>query len=269
MQVLIINLAEEKARRDFQKVQMQSLGLNFHFVEAVSASSLDPDEDLEYWNSWERSLRLSERACLRSHFELWKCIGAGTEPVLILEDDALLAQETTTLLPEIERLSGVDHVNLETRGRRKLVGRKLFKVGSDGQMRRLYQDRSGSAAYILFPAGARKLVAFAERRAGTADAVICAAYDLMSYQLDPAMAIQLDQCVAFGIPTPVRTSSSIGSEPRPQKQTLRQASRRVGAQLRMLGRQLSVLGLADRRMVKLSPSFQQNFVNRITCAKPE
>ncbi|MEH6773950.1 MAG: glycosyltransferase family 25 protein [Cereibacter changlensis] len=259
MHAFIINLAEEKCRRAFQERQMRRLGLDFTFTVAVPAAGLAAGERARYWGSWQRPLRLTERACLLSHLDLWRRIARGASPVLVLEDDALLAEGVAQVLAGIETLSGVDHVSLETRGRRKLVARAPMMRAGEVRLRRLYQDRSGAAAYVLFPSGARRLIGAVERRAGLSDAVICATRGLTSYQVDPAMAIQLDQCEGLGIEPPLQTVSAIDREPRAKRKTFAQTRRRIAAQLCMLVRRVAVLGRAESRLIQPSAAFGCGF----------
>jgi glycosyl transferase, family 25 len=103
-------------------------------------------------------------------------------------------------------------------------------------IRRLWQDRPGAAAYVLWPAGAEKLLA---RAPGLADAVISSAYNMRSFQADPALAIQIDQCEAHAIVPPIPVSSAILAVHRPSLDglpALKRAAfryRRILAQLRM------------------------------------
>ena len=87
--------------------------------------------------------------------------------------------------------------------------------------------------------GAAALVARADRAAGLADAVICAAYDLRAWQAVPALAIQADQCARWGLAPPPGLESAISIVPRPDLADLPTTEarayrlRRLGAQARM------------------------------------
>src|SRR5690606_24072262 len=131
---------------------------------------------------------------------------------------------------------GLDHVTLEVRGRRKLLGRVERPLADGLRLVRLWQDRTGAAAYVLWPSGAAKLLARAEDRAALADAMICRAYDLSSWQVEPAGAIQLDRCARYGVPVPIGTRSTIDGDGRPAGMPA-QRLRRIASQLRMGWRQ--------------------------------
>ena len=239
----------------FQRTQMEALGLDWERLEAVSTDDLlEPISD-PCWQRWERPMKATEIACLLSHRAAWERVQQADSPHLILEDDALLADETRSFLGKLDLESGIDHVSLEVRGRRKLVGVRYPTL----PMRRLYQDRTGAAAYVLWPSGARHLCTRADRRAGLADAIICGSYALRSWQADPALAVQLDQCDEYGFKAPVRSRSSIAPGVAPQR-TAAHVFRRVSAQLRMGLRHLSLYAVADRCWIPLSPSIRSGVV---------
>ncbi len=89
----------------------------------------------------------SERACFLSHKRLWQRIAHETSASLVLETTYCFPQ-ITKLLDALNTVTDVDYVTLETRARKKLLGR----LAADAvPIRRLYQDRSGAAAYVLCP----------------------------------------------------------------------------------------------------------------------
>ncbi|MEL6532797.1 MAG: hypothetical protein AAFQ06_07125, partial [Pseudomonadota bacterium] len=63
----------------------------------------------------------------------------------------------------------MDHLSLETRGRLKTLG------PAKGGRARLWQDRSGAAAYLLWPDGARRLIRAATAAPGLAAQMIASA----------------------------------------------------------------------------------------------
>ena len=254
MKALVINLDKATERMAFQAAQLQSLGLEFARLPAVTPDTLVPPTSDPYWLGWQRPLREVEKAVMASHVAAWKMVADGQAPHLILEDDALLLPGTATFLALVEPLSDVDHISLETRGRAKLLG----AAHPAAPIARLWQDYTGAAAYVLWPSGARKLLAHATRAPGLADALICAAYDLASWQATPALALQLDQCAAYGIASPIPTQSSVLAQDKPSRAgfTLSQRAafrtRRIAGQLQIAARRLSLLGRASRRQVPLA-----------------
>ncbi|MDF7676940.1 glycosyltransferase family 25 protein [Neisseriaceae bacterium ESL0693] len=255
---LVINLDQSPERLQFQQHQLAELKITMQRLPAMRTIDIT-DRDYEKWsNGWERKMRKAEVACFLSHKKAWQMILQYNQPMLILEDDALLSHQLPAILDSLILKNHIDYVNLETRQRRKLLDNKEVILTSDYAMRRLYQDRNGSAAYVLFPSGAHKLLARTRRQApALADAFLSSAYDLSAWQVCPAAAIQTDQCAAYQLhqvnPFPSTITSANQSKP-PANSRLdywRFKYRRVAAQCRMGWRQCSVLGRATRLHVSV------------------
>lgn len=253
MRALVINLADAAERMAFQTRQLAALGIDHDRLEAIDRRTVAPPPEDPYWTGWERPLRITEMAALCSHRAAWQAIARGDDPVLVLEDDAILMPGTPAFLRTVAPLTGIDHITLETRGRRKLVARRPHPAAP---MRRLYQDRTGAAAYVLWPAGAASLLRRTDRRPALADAAICAARDLSSWQADPALAIQADRCTAHGLTAPFDPGSRIDRVARPARsglplgRRLAYAGRRLAAQLTMAARALRYRPLGRLRDVE-------------------
>ncbi|MDS7597419.1 glycosyltransferase family 25 protein [Agrobacterium tumefaciens] len=254
MRVLIINLPSAKERMAFQAEQMRRLGLEFTRIGAVLADQADAMRSRDYWFTWQRPLRNNEKACMLSHVEAWRFVVAANEPMLILEDDALLSRRLPALLQSLAGRADLDLLNLEVRGKRKLLGREPMRGLSE--VYRLYQSGGGAAAYVLWPAGARKLLADTELRAGLADAVLSAASYLEKYQTTPAYALQLDMCGHYDLPAPLQTVSSIGDGGKPDYNIplylfLRLKRRRVSEQLGLFFGRIFRFFVARRRFIEV------------------
>ena len=232
---LVINLADQVVRMGFMAAQLKQMGLAFARIEAVKSEDASAAKSKTYWQSWERPLKDAERACLLSHMSAWQRVADAGTPMLILEDDAILSTHIPEVLSAANALNGIDHLTFETRCRRKILARKPTGAVAGHGIFRLYQDRSGAAAYLLWPAGATKLLDNASRSAGLADAVICRAYELFSYQLDPAGAVQIDCASNYGITPPIQTHSAISAAPEATGNRREPGfrMRRIGAQLTM------------------------------------
>jgi glycosyl transferase family 25 len=255
MRVLVINLDTQKARLSFQEAQLSLLELEMERIVAIDQTHPDVQSDDVYWDTWQRPLSAPERACLLSHQTAWRIVATACEPCLILEDDAVLSVHTPSILNALAAWTNeVDHVTLEVRNRKKLLANQSIYLNHHAQLKRLFLDRTGAAAYVLWPRGAQRLLKASSQSAGLADAVICAAPDLISYQIVPAAAIQLDQCHLHGISVQIQTSSSIlASQKRLPQKHWRQQLRRIAAQLSMGWKQLKFCTVATRQQVFLSP----------------
>ena len=135
-----------------------------------------------------------------------------------------------------------------------MLGSSDKKIAEVNSILRLYQDRSGAAAYLLWPTGAIKLLAEADNTAGLADAIICRAYNLHSFQIEPACAIQVDRCQAYGLVQPIKARSAVDAgKPMERRQhTLFFRLRSIGAQLRMGLRALRHAYHSERREIQLN-----------------
>lgn len=255
MRILIINMARETERLAFQERQMRALALPFEIFAAITTDTIPSGIKEAYWQTWERPLRPEERACFLSHRTLWQSIVDTDAPALILEDDALLSKKTPDLLKQLGKLgpnpTHFQHLSLEVRNRKKLISiRPHTSLENGANIHRLYQDRSGAAAYILWPSGAKLLLNRIKHKAGLADAIICSTPAFGSYQLNPAYAVQFDKCEFYGIDPPFATSSATNYRSKIRGHSFWQRSRykirRINSQIRMGWRRAVNLGRAKR-----------------------
>jgi glycosyl transferase family 25 len=260
MQALILNMASATDRMGFMAAQMAHFGLPFERIEAVTPDTLEPPADDPVWHRWQRPMRVTEMALCASHMAAWRRIIALDAPCLVLEDDAVLAEALPAFLQNVAGLSGIDHVSLETRSRKKLIARTPHPAAP---MRRLYQDRTGSAAMVIWPDGARKLLQRASMHAAPSDALISSTYSLRSYQAVPALSVQLDQADAYGVPQAIPTRSLIDAVGKPPPEAFdagaRRAfrARRIAAQVRMGWRLLRFAAVARRIHVRPATDWPQ------------
>jgi len=253
MQILIINLANATARRKFQEDQLLSLGLDFEILNAVSTDDISDKIYNDHYFDWQRPLRNVEVACYYSHRSAWQKIIDNNKPALILEDDALLSKHSSDVLESLAGLTDTDFVQLEIRNRKKLIAKEGIKITPQHKLHRLYLDRTGAAGYVLWPTGAKKLIEHENKYGiGLADAHITACYDLVGYQVEPAVIIQLDQCKNYQISPPIETDSHILNQPKPiYENKLFFKFKRIVSQFRMLVRQLNFISQSDRRKITL------------------
>ena len=259
MQVIVISLPVAQERRRFQARQLDELGLEYELSDAVGWQDVDAARGTLAADQWERVLMPTELACFLSHYQAWQKIAEGDRPILVLEDDVLLSSRIPKFLGCAENLKNIDHISLETRLRYKLLGQQV-KIDSEFELARLYQDRTGAAAYILWPRGAAHLLQRAKVcGAALADAFIANDYGLMSYQSIPALAIQSDIAHFYNIVNPLQTESYIQARGRRESYTAngllqwQMKWRRFSAQLRMAGRWVSTFRNSRRQILRPLP----------------
>lgn len=258
MQVYLISLDSAVERRSFQQQQLKRLGMPFQIQSACTPEQVTNHVQLD-WHSWERELMPTEQACFISHYLVWQRIARENQAALVMEDDALLSSRTTEFLKVCDELHGIDHLSLETRLRKKFLASYINVYGF--KISRLWQDRTGAAAYVLWPSGARKLLQrVSQGEVALADAFISHTYDMKSFQVEPALAIQSDITSYYQLNNPLQTHSYIQAAAQQLKQHSHKQSvswgmkwRRINGQLQLGLRNLLLLLHAQRRHVRPDP----------------
>ena len=253
IQVIVINKDDATDRLDFQTWQLGQMGFDFIRVDAFTPDNL-PKVKSSYWNKWRRPLRPSERARLLSHGMAWDWV-VENGPALIIEDDAVLARSVPDILQNLEQIDEIEFLSLEVRGRRKLLSKTSIPIGHGVASHRLYLDRLGSAAYVLWPNGAKKLIRRAARGAVSLDGIAQWARSMKCYQADPACAVQLDMAGDYGLAAPIESNSETGKEPFRKALSIGQTARLFLAQAHKMWRLMRYGLVSDRRKIELRPEF--------------
>ena len=263
MECHVINVKSAIKRMQFMAAQLNRLGVKYYRQDAITTKSLDIEENDPYWCRWERPIKPSERACLLSHIKAWKLVIDKNIPILILEDDAFLVSDLNDVLNAATDLNDIDYLTLEVRNRKKLLSKRAITLNSKYKIRKLYQDRSGAAAYILWPSGAKKLLKRSKKYAALSDAMICMSYELSGFQIEPACAVQLDSAENYGLVVPISPASIIHSGKYKGRTDLAQYNninyklQRIKSQIRMGFRYLFNIFNAKKRYVEFDI---QNFL---------
>ena len=237
MRVIVINTPDASERMDFQRDQFSRLKLPFARLNAFTPGTVGDTFMGNDWRGFCGPMTPGERACLLSHCSAWQSVRTSGGPALIVEDDALLADVVPELLLNVSTLNVADHISLEARGRSKLLGMTRIPAAHGVSLRRLYVDWHGAAAYVLWPSGAELLLKRARRGAATVDWLIGTAFEMRSYQTDPACAVQLDMAAHYDLGLDVQTVSrtSVGARGLPSAaQVVRSARAKAGKGWRRL-----------------------------------
>jgi glycosyl transferase family 25 len=265
MNILVINLDSATTRMAFQSNQLHQLGLKYERLPAYQIDDKANETFVKYHATWQRPMSIAEVSCFFSHKTAWDKVIEADSPMLILEDDALLTESVTSLLEELDKLKNVDYVNLEARGnnKKKLLAKKATQCFGDIEMIRLYQGRSGAAGYVMWPSGAKKLLAKMENEGiAISDKFINSDYKLLAYQIEPAVIIQLDQCRLHGLTPPIAVQTSLGTRPQSAPISSRMfwvfSIKRIIGQLKIGVNQLQNRHRAIRRNVTISALFTED-----------
>ena len=260
LNIYIISL-RNSARRDFQIKQFSNLGLEFIFFDAITKDEISNPNYLKF--DWERPLNLNEIACYISHKSIWKKTANSTSPSLILEDDAVVSKDLPKLIQNLLLKTNADYVNLENRNRKKIVSKNRVLSEKEFSLLKLYHDSTGAAGYILYPNGAKKILA-CEKRSGVAlaDAQISRCSSLIKLQVEPALIIQLDMSKTYGINIEednlLLSKSTVSSSSRPSR-SYKFHFRRIMSQLKLGFRKIYLCFYAERRYIRLAS--KSSFIN--------
>tara|TARA_B110000259_G_C13921227_1_gene364900 strand:- start:66 stop:866 length:801 start_codon:yes stop_codon:yes gene_type:complete len=251
MQTIVINLESASSRRAFMTRQLQALNLPYSFSTAVTPANI-PEKTLRTLSlNWERPLKDTEVACFLSHAAVWQSIAASQVPILVLEDDAILSKRLPTFLKSAEALNEIDHLSLEVHYKKKWLGRRI-DIGLRMSIAKMHLDRSGAAAYILWPSGAQRLIdRVASGEIALADAFMANEAAWRSYQADPVMALQTEVATLHGVRTAFLAESIIQAQRLPHEKTMKAPWHfkymRLVSQWRIGVRKLKVLGRVTPR----------------------
>jgi glycosyl transferase family 25 len=255
--VIIISLRGPSPRKKFQEEQMAKLGLNARFLDASTPENLPFGILEKFTSAWARPLRSTEVALTHSHILAWKQTIKAGKPTLILEDDAILCTSIGNILHKLSSNEDLELVQLETFNAPKLLGsrRESLQLG-EYELRSLYRDRGGAAAYLLWPQAAESLIKSIRYNYPPADAAIHLAPGIKRHQVIPACAIQAMN-LSPQHPMYARVvgiaSSSVSCIPRPRyvskRQWLKHKLRRLKISFTLFKRKL--FAMQDGTQVKV------------------
>jgi glycosyl transferase, family 25 len=190
MKILLINLAKAPDRLAFQVAQFTRLGLKFERVEAVSGDEVDSAYYKKMAASGLRLMSKNEVGCFLSHLECWKKCVALNEPVLILEDDAVVSDHLEKIIDNITLDEG-DILNLEMFSSKKKLGKAIYKVNDQYGIYQLIYAGAGAGGYIITPSAAQLCIDKSHDQIGLADLFLYSVKNTRLLQLIPASVMQL------------------------------------------------------------------------------
>jgi len=260
--VYLITLESAIARRRFQEQQSKELGFQLVWHPAVSSEDLSDEIYLNNAFDWKRPLKKTEVCCFLSHLQIWEKIQKSSSPAVILEDDVILGNGWIDLISSLTNFDGIDYLCLET-WNKKYLGED--RVIDSFVIRRLIQNSSGSAGYVLWPSGAEFLInKYKLEGVGLADGFINDVRGWSAWQLFPANVIQFNVAPLFGIDPSIKSGSLI-SNSRNKNPPIKSMSlffifkiRRLKGELRKAGFRILALFKGERCYVP----FKNNVLSR-------
>lgn len=155
MKIYVISLPEATCRRALIAQQMAALGLAYSWIDGVKPDFARLDKTGfhhgERLRRYGYPMAQGEIGCFLAHQSAWRLVQKQTEKCLILEDDAVLSGLSPTLLDALQgspypmvRLAGLVH--------------KKYKLIAGTVLSKYWGDPAGSAAYVLGPQEATRLL---------------------------------------------------------------------------------------------------------------
>lgn len=169
--IYIISLANALERRAFMRGQLDPLGVAYTIVDAVHGACTPDHYLFSKYNDQKRaqrrgvgaSLRLSQLGCFASHYLLWEqCVRDG-QPIIVLEDDAILLPPFVGFYQHAGQFA--DRYGLvwlqPSRKTDQQLGRKLQTIGPF-TVKKFAKGFSGTTGYLLTPRAAQALLHYAD-----------------------------------------------------------------------------------------------------------
>ena len=171
-----ISLADEHARRDYMRAQLEACGLPYRFFDAVRI-----DLGRGWPDSYARGQRLrhsgvdmraGEMGCYLSHREIWKAFLAGDDELcLVLEDDVEIGPDFAAVVDALcADTSDWEFVRLTGVFRRTAY--PLRRLAGEHFLVEYLEQPNGTQGYLLNRRAARRLVDYTAGMAHAIDMAI-------------------------------------------------------------------------------------------------
>ncbi|MFB9141377.1 glycosyltransferase family 25 protein [Vibrio artabrorum] len=163
--IFVINLESSVERRKNISHQLDELSLSFEFFSAIDGRMSPPHPLLKRYNDdlsqtyRAKTLSAGQLGCYASHFLLWeKCVELN-QPIIIIEDDALIFKETfINFIQDIPELPNhIECIRLFKNKRRKYRSYSIFECSST-RIHKFTKGHMSATGYFLTPSGAKKLL---------------------------------------------------------------------------------------------------------------
>ena len=201
MKICVISLKRSPERRENIKKQLDALGLEFEFFDAVDGRAEPPhplfakyDYFKRLWLTNGRMPSKGEMGCYASHYLIWqKCVASG-ESILVIEDDSYVKPVIVDLLPHIEnKVEQYGFLRLEP----ETTKCNLFMKEESDTYSISFMDNNfgGTRSYAISPQAAQKLLNGSEHWCMPVDNYIGSLYlhNMPSYQMYPTIIPTLEE----------------------------------------------------------------------------
>lgn len=193
MKICVISLKRSPERRENIKKQLDALGLEFEFFDAVDGRAEPPHPLFSNYNYakrlWLTSGKLPSRGelgCYASHYLIWQKCVSSEKPILVIEDDASINSNICRFLPIIEeKINVYGFLRLEPETEKCELFTK--EKSSEYDISFMSNNFGGTRSYAIAPHAAQKLITGSERWCMPVDNYIGSLYlhKMPSYLLKP------------------------------------------------------------------------------------
>jgi len=174
MKICVISLKSAKERRASIDAQLRPLAVDYRFFDAVGGD--DGFDHFEHYDEQQHLVNMGRKpipgevACFASHRCLWKQAVSMDEPIVVLEDDALTAENFSAALIETQQVvQQYGFIRLQSNFRARSI--KKLPVSMAGPFTLLYYETYpfGAMAYAISPSAAAAFVEASEVLTGPVD----------------------------------------------------------------------------------------------------
>lgn len=169
MKICVISLKRSPERRENIKKQLDALGLEFEFFDAVDGRAEPPhplftnyDYVKRLWLTSGKLPSKGELGCYASHYLIWQKCVRSKQPILVIEDDASINSNISRFLPIIEeKVNQYGFLRLEPETERCELFVKEKKA--EYNISFMSNNFGGTRSYAIAPHAAQKLLNRSQR----------------------------------------------------------------------------------------------------------
>jgi glycosyl transferase family 25 len=171
-----ISLADEHARRDYMRAQLDACGLPYRFFDAVRIDLRRGWPDIYARDQRLRyscvDMRAGEMGCYLSHREIWKSFLASDDALcLVLEDDVEIGPDFAAVVTAL-RENTLDWEFVRLTGVFQRTCYPLRRLAGEHFLVEYLKQPSGAQGYLLNRRAARRLVDYTATMARSIDNAI-------------------------------------------------------------------------------------------------
>lgn len=165
MRTLIVTLERAKDRQQNIAAQLEAIGHPFEYFYGVDGGQ-GHHPLFDHYNEFKRlkvrgePMSPGQLGCFASHYRIWQACVNSQEPVLVIEDDALINPERfqtfVNAIPELPR--DVECLRLFENKSKVRKGIHRRHLAGELYMKKFLKGHMSTTGYYLTPSGARKFL---------------------------------------------------------------------------------------------------------------